>query len=66
MRTMLPDLLPDLLPPTTLQVSVRFWPGLWRGSEGFASREELLLVMRDVEQVDRRILEPIDLQPPSC
>ena len=38
----------------TLQVSVRFWPGLWRGSEGVASREELLLVMRDVEQVELR------------
>ena len=37
------------------QVSVRFWPGLWRGSEGIASREELLLVMRDVEQVGHRI-----------
>ena len=41
---------------TTLQVSVRFWPGLWRGSEGFASRDELLLVMRDVEQVDWHLI----------
>ena len=31
---------------------MRFWPGLWRGSEGVASREELLLVMRNVEQVE--------------
>ena len=44
---------------TKLQVSVRFWPGLWRGSEGFASRDELLLVMRDVEQVDLPIVEHI-------
>ena len=46
---------------TTLQVSVRFWPGLWRGAEGFASRDELLLVLRDVEQVDpRHIVEPVE------
>ena len=38
---------------------MRFWPGLWRGSEGFASRDELLLVMRDVEQVDLPIVEHI-------
>ena len=48
---------------TTLQVSVRFWPGLWRGSEGFASREELLLVMRDVEQVDLPIIVEHIVEP---
>jgi len=41
----------SLLPGLSNQVSVRFWPGLWRGSEGVASREELLLVMRNVEQL---------------
>ena len=45
---------------TTLQVSVRFWPGLWRGSEGLASRDELLLVMRDVEQVGRHIVKTLN------
>ena len=41
---------------------MRFWPGLWRGSEGFASRDELLLVMRDVEQVDLACLPNIYTQ----
>lgn len=40
-----------LLPGVTNQVAVRFWPGRWEGAEGAASREELVLVLREVEQV---------------